>query len=92
MKYKNTIAILYRAYLVFIKQNTSENEIKKLNAMLDESIFRLSTSPQNTLTIKIVKDLFTIEKKTLNTYGNNDVDIILSEEISNIIKNLALVS
>lgn len=92
MKYKNTLAILYRAYLVFIKQNTSENEIKKLNAILDESIFRLSTSPQNTLTIKILKDLFTIEKKPLNVHGNNDVDIVLSEEISNIIKTYVLVS
>jgi len=92
MKYKNTIAILYRAYLVSIKQNTSENEIKKLNTILDESIFRISTSPENTLTIKILKDLFIIEKKPLNIHGNNDVDIILSEEISNIIKNLALVS
>lgn len=92
MKYKNTIAVLYRAYLVSIKQNTSENEIKKLNAMLDESIFRLSTSSQNTLTIKILKELFTIEKKPLNIHGNNDLDIILSEEISNLIKNLALTS
>jgi len=92
MKYKNTIAILYRAYLVSITQNHDDKEIKKLNTVLEESIFRLSTSSQNTLTIKILKDLFTVEKKLLNAYGNNDVDILFSEEISNIIKKQALVS
>lgn len=92
MKYKNTIAILYRAYLVSIKQDKDDNEIKKLNTVLEESIFRLSTSSQNSLTIKLLKDLFTIEKKPLNTCGNNDVDIILSEEISNVINSLSLVS
>ena len=92
MKYKNTIAILYRAYVVSIKQNPDDKEIKKLNTILEESIFRLSTSSQSTLTIKMLNDLFTVEKKPSNAYGNNDVVIILSEEISNLIKNLALAS
>lgn len=71
MKYKNTIAILYHAYLIFVQMNTNGNEIKKLNTILDESIFRLRSTPQNTLTIKILKDLFTIVKKFLNAYGKN---------------------
>lgn len=92
MKYKNTIAILYRAYLVSIKQNPEDKEIKELNTVLEESVFRLSTSSQSTLTIKMLNDLFTIEKKPLNAHGNNDIFILLSEEISNLIKNLALAS
>ncbi|WP_410487373.1 hypothetical protein [Acinetobacter indicus] len=92
MKYKNTIAILYRAYLVSIKPIYDDKEIKKLNTVLDESIFRLSNSSQNTLTIKILTDLFTVEKKPFNANGNNDVNILLSEEISNVINNFALVS
>lgn len=92
MKYKNTIAILYRAYLTFIEKKTNEIEIKKLNTVLDESIFRLSTASQNTLTIKILKDLFTIVKKPKNAYGSNDVEVIFSEEIFNLIKSQALVS
>lgn len=92
MKYKSALAILYRAYLVFIKQNIDEKEIKKLNTVLDDSVYRLSNSSQNSLTIKILNDLFTIEKKALNAYGNNDVDIIPSEEISNIIKAYILAS
>ncbi|HCQ9537832.1 TPA: hypothetical protein OMP89_003189 [Acinetobacter baumannii] len=92
MKYKNTIAILYRAYLTFIEKKTNEVEIKKLNTVLDESIYRLSTSPQNTLTMKILKDLFTVVKRPLNVYGSNDVEVIFSEEIFNLIKSQALVS
>lgn len=92
MKYKSALAILYRAYLVFIKQINDKKEIKKLNTVLDESVYRLSNSPQNSLTIKILNDLFTIEKKPLNAYGNNDVNILLSEEISNIIKAYILAS
>ncbi|WP_180012217.1 MULTISPECIES: hypothetical protein [unclassified Acinetobacter] len=92
MKYKNTIAILYRAYLTFIEKKTNEIEIKKLNTILDESIFRLSTASQNTLTIKILKDLFTVVKKPQNAYGSNDVEVIFSEEIFNLIKSQALVS
>lgn len=92
MKYKNTIAILYRAYLTFIEKKTNEIEIKKLNTILDESIFRLSATSQNTLTIKILKDLFTVVKRPLNAYGSNDVEVIFSEEIFNLIKSQALVS
>lgn len=92
MKYKNTIAILYRAYLVSVKQNNDDKDIKKLNTVLDESVFRLSSTSQNTLTIKILKDLFTVEKKASNDYGNNDVDILLTEEISQIIHNQILTS
>lgn len=92
MKYKNTIAILYRAYLTFIEIKTNELEIKKLNTVLDESIFRLSTTPQNTLTIKILKYLFTVVKRPLNAYGSHDVEVIFSEEIFNLIKSQALVS
>lgn len=92
MKYKNTIAILYRAYLVSIKQKNDDKEIKKINTVLDESVFRLSTSAQNTLTIKLLNGLFTIEKKPVNAYGNNDVEILLSEEISQIIYNQILTS
>src|SRR5690606_18236 len=44
MKYKNTIAILYRAYLVLVEMNANENEIKKLNTALDESVYRLRSS------------------------------------------------
>lgn len=92
MKYKNTIAILYRAYLISVEMNPNENEIKKLNTVLDESVYRLRSSDQDSLTIKILKDLFTVVKKPLNAYGNNDVEIIFSEEISNVIKKQALVS
>lgn len=92
MKYKNTIAILYRAYLTFIEKKNDEIEIKKLNTILDESIFRLSTTSQNTLTIKILKDLFTVVKRPLNAYGSNDIEVIFSEEIFNLIKSQALVS
>ena len=92
MKYKNTLAILYRAYLVFKRQNNDDKEIKKLNTIMEESIYRLSISSQNIMTIKILKDLFTIEKRPLNACGNNDIDILLSEEISNIIKYNVLVS
>lgn len=92
MKYKNTLAILYRAYLVFKRQNNDDKEIKKLNTIMEESIYRLSISSQNIMTINILKDLFTIEKRPLNAYGNNDIDILLSEEISNIIKYNVLVS
>lgn len=92
MKYKNTIAILYRAYLTFIEKKTNEIEIKKLNTILDESIFRLSATSQNTLTIKILKDLFTVVKRPVNAYGSNDVEVIFSEEIFNLVKSQALVS
>lgn len=92
MKYKNAIAILYRAHLVSVEKNSDEKEIKRLNTILDESIYRLQSSGQNALTIKILKNLFTIVKKPLNTYGHNDVEIVFSEEISNVIKNHALVS
>jgi len=92
MKYKNTIAILYRAYLSSVEMNPNENEIKKLNTVLDESVYRLRSSDQGSLTIKILKDLFTVVKKPLNAYGNNDVEVIFSEEISNVIKKQALVS
>lgn len=92
MKYKNTIAILYRAYLISVEINPHENEIKKLNTVLDESVYRLRSSDQDSLTIKILKDLFTVVKKPLNAYGNNDVEVIFSEEISNVIKKQALVS
>lgn len=92
MKYKNTIAILYRAYLSSVEMNPNENEIKKLNTILDESVYRLRSSDQGSLTIKILKDLFTAVKKPLNAYGNNDVEVIFSEEISNVIKKQALVS
>lgn len=92
MKYKNTIAILYRAYLISVEINPNENEIKKLNTVLDESVYRLRSSHQDSLTIKILKDLFTVVKKPLNAYGNNDVEVIFSEEISNVIKKQALVS
>lgn len=92
MKYKNTIAILYRAYLISVEINPNENEIKKLNTVLDESVYRLRSSDQGSLTIKILKDLFTVVKKPLNAYGNNDVEVIFSEEISNVIKKQALVS
>lgn len=92
MKYKNTIAILYRAYLVSVEMNANENEIKKLNTVLDESVYRLRSSNQDSLTIKILEDLFTVVKKPLNTSGNNDVEVFFSEEISNVIKKQALVS
>ncbi|ENX33411.1 MULTISPECIES: hypothetical protein [Acinetobacter] len=92
MKYKSVLAILYRAYFVFIKQNNDEKEIKKLNTVLDESVYRLSKSSQNSLTIKILNDLFTIKKKTLNDQGSNDVEISFSEEISNVIQRQALAS
>lgn len=92
MKYKNTIAILYRAYLALVEMNANENEIKKLNTVLDESVYRLRSSDQDSLTVKILKDLFTVVKKPLNTSGNNDVEVIFSEEISNVIKKQALVS
>ena len=92
MKYKNTIAILYRAYLISVEMNPNENEIKKLNTVLDESVYRLRSSDQGSLIIKILKDLFTVVKKPLNAYGNNDVEVIFSEEISNVIKKQALVS
>ena len=92
MKYKNTIAILYRAYLLSVEMNSNENEIKKLNTIIDESVYRLRSSDQSSLTVKILKDLFTIVKKPLNAYGNNDVEVIFSEEISHTIKNYTLVS
>ncbi len=92
MKYKSVLAILYRAYFVFIKQNNDEKEIKKLNTVLDESVYRLSKSSQNSLTIKILNDMFTIKKKTLNDQGSNDVEISFSEEISNVIQRQALAS
>lgn len=92
MKYKSALAILYRAYLVFIKQNIDEKEIKKLNTVLDDSVYRLSNSSQNSLIIKILKDLFTIEKKTLNDQRSNNIEISFSEEIYNIIQRQALAS
>lgn len=92
MKYKTAIAILYRAYLISVEKNIHESEIKRLNTILDESVYRLQSTGQDSLTFKILKDLFIIVKKPLNAYGKNDVEIIFSEEISNVIKNHALVS
>ena len=92
MKYKTAIAILYRAYLISVEKNIHESEIKRLNTILDESVYRLQSTGQDPLTFKILKDLFMIVKKPLNADGNNDVEIIFSEEISNVIKNHALVS
>lgn len=92
MKYKTAIAILYRAYLISVEKNIHEIEIKRLNIILDESAYRLQSTGQDPLTFKILKDLFMILKKPLNAYGNNDVEILFSEEISNVIKNHALVS
>src|SRR5690606_40335486 len=80
MKYKSALAILYRAYLVFIKQINDKKEIKKLNTVLDESVYRLSNSSQNSLTIKILNDLFTIKKKTLSDQGSNDIEISFRSE------------
>ena len=92
IKYKTAIAILYRAYLVSVEKNIHESKIKRLNTILDESVYRLQSTGQDPLTLKILKDLFMIVKKPLNVDGNNDVEIIFSEEISNVIKNHALVS
>lgn len=92
MKYKSVIAILYRAYLVYVDNNTNEHGIKKLNTILDESVYRLQSNEQNSLTFKILKNLFTIMKKPLNAHGHNDVEVIFSEEIFNIIKHHVLVS
>ncbi|MEV4849941.1 hypothetical protein [Acinetobacter lwoffii] len=92
MKYKTAIAILYRAYLISVEKNIHESEIKRLNTILDESVYRLQSTGQDPLTFKILKDLFMIVKKPLNAYGKHDVEIIFSEEISNVIKNHALVS
>jgi len=72
--------------------NANENEIKKLNTALDEPVYRLRISNQYSITIKNLKNLFTVVKKPLNTSGNNDVEVIFSEEISNVIKKQALVS
>lgn len=92
MKYKSVIAILYRAYLVYVDNNTNEHGIKKLNTILDESVYRLQSNEQNSLKFKILKNLFTIMKKPLNAHGHNDVEVIFSEEIFNIIKHHVLVS
>lgn len=92
MKYKTAIAILYRAYLISVEKNIHESKIKRLNTILDESVYRLQSTGQDPLTLKILEDLFMIVKKPLNADGNNDVEIIFSEEISNVIKNHALVS
>ena len=92
IKYKTVIAILYRAYLISVEKNIHESKIKRLNTILDESAYRLQSTGQDPLTLKILKDLFMIVKKPLNADGNNDVEIIFSEEISNVIKNHALVS
>ncbi|SRR5690606_16225872 len=45
-------------------------------------------------TDKNIKDTqyFTVVKKPLNTSGNNDVEVVFSEEISNVIKKHVLVS
>lgn len=92
IKYKTVIAILYRAYLISVEKNIHESKIKRLNTILDESAYRLQSTGQDPLTLKILKDLFMIVKKPLNADGNNDVEIIFSEEISNVIKNHGLVS
>lgn len=92
IKYKTVIAILYRAYLISVEKNIHESKIKRLNTILDESAYRLQSTGQDPLTLKILKDLFMIVKTPLNADGNNDVEIIFSEEISNVIKNHGLVS
>lgn len=72
--------------------NANENEIKKLNTALDEPVYRLRISNQYSITIKNLKNLFTVVKKPLNTSGNNDVEVIFSKEISNVIKKQVLMS
>lgn len=92
MQFKNTISILYRAYLVFVEKNTDEAQIPELNAVLDQTLIKFSLAQEATLTFKVLKDLFTVSKLPLNNQGNHDVEIIFSEEIINMIKSLALKS
>lgn len=86
------ITLFFYYYLISVEMNANENEIKKLNTALDEPVYRLRISNQYSITIKNLKNLFTVVKKPLNTSGNNDVEVIFSKEISNVIKKQVLMS
>jgi len=86
------ITLFFYYYLISVEMNANENEIKKLNTALDEPVYRLRISNQYSITIKNLKNLFTVVKKPLNTSGNNDVEVIFSKEISNVNKKQVLMS
>lgn len=92
VKFKVTISILYRAYLTFIKSNTQEKLIKQFDADLEKTLRSIIQHPNEAYSTKILDDLFTIVKKPRNTLGNHDVDVFFSEEITDLIKSLALKS
>lgn len=88
MQVKNSIAILYRAYLVFIKKKTDEKELKELNKILDVTLMKLSLNGSDAGFITILDGLFVIKKLEANDEGNNDAEVHFNEEISDLIKML----
>lgn len=92
MQVKNLIAILYRAYLVFIKNEPNEKILKRLNRDVDIALMKLSLNGSDAGFLTILDDLFELKKLPANENGHNDAQVQISEQLKELIQRLILKS